>query len=119
MTAFRPFLLSLALLLWFDAYAEEVAQPLQFDPFERSALAEPAPEEAAAQEPPVVEEPPPRLTATLVSAGAPMVILGGELLRPGESHAGYVLETVREHAAVFRYRGELVEIEVDGLVTGQ
>lgn len=119
MKACRPFLLSLALLLWFDASAEEFVQPLQFDPFDRSALAESAPEEAAAPELPTVEESLPRLTATLVSAEAPMVIFGGELLMPGQSHSGYVLKAVREHAAVFEYRGELVEIEVDGLVIGK
>ena len=100
------------------ARAETALLTLQSNPFSRpeALKVRPPPPPAPVVLPP--EEVELELTATMVSATAPMVIVNGKLLAPGERIEGLKLVAVFEGGAVFtrggkRFVFEIEEIEPD------
>lgn len=93
--------------------AESSLLTLQANPFNRpeALRAKPPPPPAPVVVPP--EEIELQLTATMVSDTAPMVIVNGELLAPGERIEGMQLIAVFEGRAIFTRDGKKFEFEID------
>jgi len=99
------------------ARSETMLLTLQSNPFSRpdSLKAVPPPPPPPVVVPP--EEVELELTATLVSETAPMVVVNGKLLAPGEFIEGLKLVAIYEGRAVFTRGGKrfVFEIEQPGL----
>jgi hypothetical protein len=87
---------------------------LKHNPFTRPQIPEPKPAPIQAQ---VVRKAEPvelKLTATMVSDTAPMIIVDGELLALGESIKGLKLVRVLEGKAVFVKAGKTLTFSIGG-----
>ncbi len=93
--------------------AESSLLTLQANPFSRpeALRAKPPPPPAPVVVPP--EEVELELTATMVSETAPMVIVNGELLAPGDRIEGMRLIAVFEGRAIFTRDGKRFEFEIE------
>ena len=117
----RPerYLIALALALtaapWQGAAANGKAElVLHNNPFSRPEILKrkPPPPPAAELDPLSGHKFEPELTATMVSARRPMVVVDGELLGIGDRIEGYRLVAVMEGKAVFRRNGRKYTIEI-------
>lgn len=88
----------------------ETPPTLRFDPFREPTAA------ARSTEPNRREDPRgdfrPILRSTVVGGARPLANLGGEILAPGESVAGYRLVSVEAYEAVFEKDGQRLRLEV-------
>ncbi len=97
-----------------NAVADDVSMTLAYNPFSKPAMLAVPAEKAAKQEEVVAQTIAPQLTATLVSAHAPLVIVGGEMLGIGDEIDGYRLLTVEEGSAVFQKNAKRHTFVLDG-----
>jgi hypothetical protein len=86
------------------------AEPLRHDLFARPVLSGPAPSAPTGGAPAAVRQAPPpqQLLALIVAGKDSMANVGGSIIKVGEQTAGLRLMTVREGAAVFLRKDQVV-----------
>lgn len=91
----------------------QAAETTRHNPFKRSATTQPTSNASAASGATInYRVTHPRLRAVLQATDGSLANLDGHILAQGESALGYTLIAVQDHSAKFRFRHQLITLQV-------